>query len=92
MNVDTIKLDKSFLNQNPNTTNERSNEIIIKTVINLANDLDMKVICEGVETIEQAQLLRSFQCSAVQGFLFDGPLSKTDFEKRLQTERVYHKI
>lgn len=92
LNVDTIKLDKSFLNQNPNTTNKRSNEIIIKTVINLANDLDMKVICEGVETIEQAQLLRSFQCSAVQGFLFDGPLSKTDFEKRLQTERVYHKI
>ena len=58
----------------------------------MAIDLEMQVICEGVETIEQAQLLRSLHCDAAQGFLFDGPLSHDDFEKRLQTGRVYHKI
>lgn len=92
LNIDTIKLDKSFLSQSPNTTNKRTNEIVIKTVINMAIDLEMQVICEGVETIEQAQLLRSLHCDAAQGFLFDGPLSHDDFEKRLQTGRVYHKI
>ena len=92
LNIDAIKLDKSFLNQNPNTTNKHSNEVVIKTVINLASDLDMQVICEGVETIDQAQMLWSLRCPMVQGFLFDEPLSHDDFEKRLKTERIYHKI
>ncbi len=92
LNIDTIKLDKSFLSPSPNVTNKRSNEIVIKTVINMAVDLDMQVICEGVETIEQAQMLRSLHCPAVQGFLFDEPLSHDDFEMRLKTRRIYHKI
>ena len=92
LNIDTIKLDKSFLNQNPNTKKKHANEIVIKTIINMAQDLDMQVICEGVETVEQAKLLQTLHCPAVQGFLFDGPLSHDEFEKRLKTERVYHKI
>ena len=92
LNIDTIKLDKSFLNQNPNSKKRHANEIVIKTIINMAQDLDMQVICEGVETVEQAKLLQTLHCPAVQGFLFDEPLSHDDFEKRLKTERFYHKI
>lgn len=92
LNIDTIKLDKSFLNQNPNNSNKRSNEIVIKTIINMAADLGMQAICEGVENIEQATLLKSLHCPVVQGFLFDEPLSHDEFEKRLKTGRIYTKI
>lgn len=92
LNIDTIKLDKSFLCQNPNTAKKHTNEIVIKTIINMAADLEMQAICEGVETVEQAKLLQALHCPAVQGFLFDEPLSHNDFEERLKTGRSYHKI
>lgn len=92
LNVDTIKLDKSFLNQSPNSSNNKSNEIVIKTVINMAADLDMHVVCEGVESIEQASILKSLHCPAVQGFLFDEPLSNREFEERLKSNRIYNKL
>ena len=71
---------------------ENANEIVIKTIINMASDLGMHVVCEGVEEIEQAHLLRSFHCPTVQGFLFDEPLSHHDFETRLRKERIYNKM
>lgn len=92
LNIDTIKLDKSFLCQNPNTAKKHTNEIVIKTIINMAVDLEMQVICEGVETVKQARLLQTLHCPAVQGFLFDEPLSHNDFEERLKTGRIYHKL
>lgn len=92
LNIDTIKLDKSFLCQNPNTAKKHTNEIVIKTIINMAVDLEMEVICEGVETLKQARLLQTLHCPAVQGFLFDEPLSHNDFEERLKTGRIYHKL
>lgn len=92
LNIDTIKLDRSFLAQNSNSTRKNSNEVVIKMLIQMAADLGMQVICEGVETIEHAELLKSLHCPAVQGFLFDGPLSHDDFEARLKNNRVYHVI
>lgn len=92
LNIDTIKIDKSFLSKNPNSAKENANEIVIKTIINMASDLGMHVVCEGVEEIEQAHLLRSFHCPTVQGFLFDKPLSHHDFETRLRKERIYNKM
>lgn len=89
LNIDTIKLDKSFIQ---GETRSKSDEIVIKTIINMAKDLNMQVVCEGVETEDQVSFLKSLHCPIVQGFFFDAPLSHDDFEERLKTGRVYHRL
>ena len=94
LDVDVIKLDKSFLTvgglQTTADTNHaqfhrpKSNIIVIKTIINLAIELGMEVICEGVETKEDAQLLKDLGCHMAQGFLFGAPLSHDEYEKHLK--------
>ncbi|HEX6765252.1 MAG TPA: EAL domain-containing protein, partial [Polyangiaceae bacterium] len=54
---------------------------IVTTVISLAHSLDLKVIAEGVETPQQAQLLRLLKCDQVQGFLVARPLPADDVSK-----------
>lgn len=87
LNVDIIKLDKSFLNNIEQ--NNKTDEIVIKNIVNMVNELDMSVIAEGVETHGQADFLRRINCSMAQGFLFDKPLTHDDFEKRLSGRRIY---
>ena len=58
----------------------------------MAADLDLKVICEGVETVEQAKLLQSLHCPMAQGFLFDAPLPHGKLDAILKSDRIYHKI
>lgn len=88
LNVDIIKLDKSFLN---NMEKHRKNDVIvIKNIVNMVNDLDMEVIAEGVETKKQAEFLRGINCCMAQGFLFDRPLPHAEFEKRLSGDHVYN--
>lgn len=87
LNVDIIKLDKSFLN---NMENRHQNDVIvIKNIVNMVNELQMEVIAEGVETQKQAEFLRNINCRMAQGFLFDRPLPHDDFEKRLQDQHTY---
>ena len=76
--VDVLKIDKSLLDAK--TSHER---VIISNVVRMVNEMNIKVITEGVETPEQAEFLRQIQCSAAQGFLFDRPLRREKFEERL---------
>ena len=87
LNVDIIKLDKSFL-QNIEKRNKQD-EIVIKNIVNMVKDLDMEVIAEGVETFDQADFLRNINCCMAQGFLYDRPLPQKEFQKRLTGERTY---
>ena len=52
----------------------------------MAQELSMEVVAEGVETKEQALYLGSIGCHTLQGFLFDKPLPKEEFEAKLQNE------
>jgi EAL domain-containing protein (putative c-di-GMP-specific phosphodiesterase class I) len=52
-------------------------------VISLGTALDLKVVAEGVETEEQANLLRLLRCDEVQGYLFGKPMPAEQFEKLL---------
>ncbi|MCR5501438.1 MAG: GGDEF domain-containing phosphodiesterase [Lachnospiraceae bacterium] len=88
LNVDTIKLDKSFLASIDEAANNQDRSVI-KNVISMVNELNMKVVAEGVETDTQKNFLKEINCQVAQGFLFDKPLPKDDFEKRLQGKRVY---
>lgn len=87
LNVNIIKLDKSFLNVADKRTS--SEEIVIRNIISMINELGMSVIAEGVETYAQAQFLRGVQCDMAQGFLYDKPMPHNEFEKRL-ANRTYH--
>ncbi len=84
LNADVIKIDKGFLD---NST-ERGN-IIIESVIRMANKLNIKVVTEGVETKEQVELLKALGCNEVQGYYFDKPLTKDIFLKNIIDQKIY---
>lgn len=87
LDVDIIKLDKSFLD---NLGDEKkTDEVVIRHIVNMVNELDMQVVAEGVETNAQADLLQGFSCSMAQGYLFDKPLPCAEFEKRMKSDNVY---
>lgn len=79
LDIDVVKLDKSFLNG----ANTESQKNMIKNIIKMIRDLNHDVICEGVETEQQAAFLKSVECFFAQGYLYDKPLPHDDFEKRL---------
>lgn len=81
LSVDIIKIDKSFLSAD-NSSYERD-QIVIRNIIQMAHELGIDIITEGVETTEQALLLRGINCMMAQGYLFDKPLPKEDFEDRM---------
>jgi len=67
--VDTLKVDQSFVK-----TMDAENYAIIKTIIGLAHNLDLKVVAEGVETNDQHRLLALAGCGSAQGYLFAEPM------------------
>jgi EAL domain-containing protein (putative c-di-GMP-specific phosphodiesterase class I) len=78
--VSVIKIDRSFINNDELNTND---EIVLKNIITMARELGIDVVTEGVERPDQTELLKSVGCNVVQGFLYDNPMPKKDFEKRL---------
>lgn len=69
--MDTLKIDQSFVRALPE---DEQDAVIITTIIDMAHNLDLKVLAEGVETIEQLRFLREHGCSEVQGYYFSKPL------------------
>jgi diguanylate cyclase (GGDEF)-like protein/PAS domain S-box-containing protein len=75
LRVNTIKLDKSFLHDVPDHGDA---DAVVRTVVQLAQDLRLSVIAEGVESEEQAEFLNQAGCAVFQGFLYSRPLSVDD--------------
>jgi len=75
--IDYLKIDKSFIDD---YANDRG-RIFIDTIVKMGQTLKIKVIAEGVETLEQASYLQSIQCDQYQGYYMSRPLSVKDFEK-----------
>lgn len=67
--VDTLKIDQSFVK-----TMDAENYAIVRTIVGLANNLELKVVAEGVETTDQHQLLALAGCGSAQGYLFAEPM------------------
>ena len=78
--VSMIKIDRSFINNESVNTND---EIVLRNIINMAGELGIEVLTEGVERQDQIELLKSVGCKYAQGFLYDNPMPEFDFEKRL---------
>ncbi|MBO5377778.1 MAG: EAL domain-containing protein [Ruminiclostridium sp.] len=87
---DIVKLDKSFID-NIIRNNSKTDEIVVRNIVRMINELKMTSIAEGVETAEQADFLEDIGCGMVQGYLFDRPLPEEEFINRLKT-RVYKNV
>ncbi len=82
----TLKLDKAFLDYN---IADDKGAIVVENVIKLAKQLDMNVVCEGVETKEQSVWLKSLNCDLAQGYYFARPMSQQDFTDLLNQDKQY---
>ena len=80
MPIDTIKIDKSFVS---GIDKEEEKYKIANTIINMANELNINVIAEGVETKNEFKALESAKCSKYQGYYFSKPLTLNQFKKIL---------
>ncbi|MFD1708168.1 putative bifunctional diguanylate cyclase/phosphodiesterase [Siminovitchia sediminis] len=83
--IDVVKIDKSFVQKmvdHPNTAS------VVKTIIEMGNNLDFGLIAEGIETEEQANFLLQNGCSLGQGYLYSPPLSQVEIEGLLSKEYV----
>jgi len=78
LNFDIIKLDKGFCSDVSN----KKETAILSFIMQLAKKLKMKVLCEGVETQEYSDYLKSIGCTLIQGYLFDKPMISTDFKTK----------
>ena len=76
---DILKMDRSFVDKIGN----KKGEYIVKEIINLAKNLDMKVIVEGVKTREQFEFLKENKCDEIQGEYFSQSLDCESFENLL---------
>jgi diguanylate cyclase (GGDEF)-like protein/PAS domain S-box-containing protein len=87
--VNILKIDKSFVGR---MSIDEESLGIVETVITLATKLKMDVVAEGIETREQWDKLKAFQCKYGQGFLFSKPLPTADAAKLLDEERAQQPI
>jgi len=78
--LDQIKIDQSFVQ---GLTDSGSNAMLVQTIIDLAQNFNLNVIAEGVETEAQLTFLRHHNCFSYQGFLFSKAISIDAFEKFL---------
>lgn len=85
--IDTLKIDRSFIND-LSKTDEKGSNFITKTIIELAKHLKMNVIAEGVETVEQLEILKEYNCNTIQGYLFSKPVPANEFAILLQKEKI----
>ena len=76
--VDTLKLDRVFFKS---SEDDKRGKDVIKSVIRLAQALDLKTVSEGVEIDDQVEFLRDMNCDLIQGYVFFKPLTVKEFEK-----------
>ncbi|MDN4606704.1 sensor domain-containing protein [Sporosarcina highlanderae] len=77
--ISHLKIDRAFIREL-----SKNNTMIVKAIIDLAKNLQLNVIAEGVETKEQEEFLEQLACNEVQGFLYSKPLPPDEIKQFLQ--------
>lgn len=83
---DSLKIDRCFIS---NIDQNQTNAIITKTIIEMAHQLNLKVVAEGVETQAELAFLVEHNCDKVQGYLLSRPLPTKEFEKLLASKKRF---
>jgi EAL domain-containing protein (putative c-di-GMP-specific phosphodiesterase class I) len=84
-NIDILKIDGAFVKKLPA---DKSSGAIIKSVINLCGDLDIKLVAEGIENWDQLQFLKNLNCNTGQGYIYGKPVPVEEFEKILFRKKL----
>ena len=88
IDADVVKIDKSFVDEIPG---DHKSEVLIESIINIAHNLDMELIAEGVETEEQGRALLRLGCHIAQGYYYSKPVDY-DAATKLIRESPFTKI
>lgn len=81
--IDFIKIDKTFVF---NLERGSQDVVLCEAIITMAHKLNLKVVAEGVETLEQAEILQELNCDLGQGYYFDRPLAPDVVCERLKAQ------
>jgi EAL domain-containing protein (putative c-di-GMP-specific phosphodiesterase class I) len=81
LHIDILKIDRLFTQTTPN---DKTNAIIIETILNLAEKLGILAVAEGIETQEQLDFLKNISCPAGQGFYFSRPMPSQECKSLLR--------
>ena len=79
---DTLKIDKSFVQD---VLKENEDASLVRAIINMAHNLGLKVVAEGVEEEDQTHFLKAEHCDYSQGYFYSRPLPEQDFIHWLET-------
>lgn len=82
--IQKLKIDRSYIS---GLITDSDYESIVAVVIAMAHNLKLKVVAEGVETVDQLLFLRSKQCDEMQGYLVSQPLPAEEFERTVLAQR-----
>lgn len=77
MPIHELKIDRSFISE---LTKNKNDKQIVLIILAMAKTFGLRVVAEGVETVQQRQFLRDNDCDILQGYYYSKPLSKDDFE------------
>ncbi|MEL6462529.1 MAG: EAL domain-containing response regulator [Cyanobacteria bacterium J06621_15] len=80
--VNTLKIDHYFVH---NIDKDKQKSAITKGIIEMAHNLDLQIVAEGVETKAELNIIRTLKCDKIQGYLLSHPLSIAEFEELLLT-------
>ena len=75
MPISNLKVDRGFVSGLPH---DGENLAIVRAILAMADSLGMRVTAEGVETLEQARVLKAMACDTLQGFYFSTPVPAAD--------------
>jgi EAL domain-containing protein (putative c-di-GMP-specific phosphodiesterase class I) len=87
--IDMLKIDRSFIVDIPINPQDAS---IVSSIITMGHNLNMKVIAEGIETVDQYKLLMDRGCDAIQGFLVSPPLTASGLTQMLMNAEQVNAI
>ncbi len=87
--LDRLKIDSSFI-QHIQSAND--DEVIIRAIISMAKNLNLEVLAEGVESLDQVNFLKKYECSDVQGYYFSAPLTQEDIKNSLENPDFLKKL
>ncbi len=82
----TVKIDREFVQALPDEERTRA---LVASVLDMARALGLYTVAEGIETLDQLQVLRTLGCRFAQGYLFDRPMSATAFGDLLLARHTY---
>jgi len=79
MPIDIVKIDKSFIDK---INEEEKDRIILENIISMSHSFKYEVVAEGVENIEQYEILKNMNCDIFQGYYFERPIDENAFEAK----------